>query len=235
MSLITQQLLLQARSARDDILHRISVGEDTSVVREHLSGSNKRVAKLEAQLLSERAAFAAKKQALDEKSANEKKPRAYAEKRSSEARPPLLEDVMLACNDCSSPFTFTGKDQAFFNKNGWSHPSRCTDCRETKKGVKPPGADLSCCDCKETFFFSDAKSRIFEENGWEQPKRCSECSKKHKSLAPMTIECRGCKKDVTFSVRAQKEFKAKGWAPPKSCKECHYKKAEAPAPAAADE
>ena len=139
MSVLTKQRLLQARSDREDVLHRISVGEDTSVVRDRLSGCTKRVEQLEAQILSEQRAAKAKQQVHEEASVkkNDTKPSAYKERHSSQARPPRLEDIMMACGDCSSPFIFTGRDQAFFTKNGWPQPSRCPDCREAKKSAKP--------------------------------------------------------------------------------------------------
>ena len=228
MSFINRQQLLQAKSDRDDCLHRLSVGEDSPKLRELLAGVTKRIAKLEKEIAQEEAKAIAERKAAQEKADNAKDKGKKAaggggyerNQKPKGDRPPLPEDQELPCVDCGSGFTFTGKDQVFFEKQGWSQPSRCSDCREAKKSAKPTGTDLTCGDCESTFFFSDAKARIFEEKGWEQPKRCHDCSVSHKSMAPLLIKCEGCPKDFSFSVKAQKDFKVKGWSAPKRCFDC---------------
>ena len=224
MSLINRQMLVQAKSDRDDCLRRLSIGEDTPRLRELLSGVTKRIAKLEKDIAQEEAkAIADRKAALENAKDKGKKAAGGGYERNQKSkgdRPPLPEDQELPCVGCGSAFTFTGKDQVFFEKQGWSQPSRCSDCREAKKTAKPTGTDLTCADCESTFFFSDAKASIFEEKGWEQPKRCNDCSVNHKSMVPLVIKCEGCPKDFSFSVKAQKDFKGKGWSAPKRCFEC---------------
>lgn len=229
MSLINRQMLLAAQDDRDDCLHRLSVGEDTQKVRDLLAGATKRIAKLQKEIAQQEAKALADRKAAEEKAASAKPShktagggRAPREERGD--RPPLPEDVDLNCVDCGSGFPFTGKDQVFFAKQGWTYPSRCSDCREAKKNAKPSGTELTCGDCKVVFFFSDGKARVFEEKGWEQPKRCHDCSVAHKSMAPSLINCEGCSKDFSFSVKAQKDFKSKGWAAPKRCRDCRAKK-----------
>ena len=181
MSLITQQTLLQARSDRDDCMHRLSVGEDTPRVKELLTRANNRIARLEKQLEAEiqdakqrEAAAAAKSMA----SAEAKKKRRN-EAPDNDAKPrervPFPADMELSCCDCSCSFTFTGKDQFFFQKNNWKMPLRCNICRDAKKNAKPEGKDIQCAGCDNTFFFSDAKARVFEEQGKVAPKWCSTC------------------------------------------------------------
>jgi len=180
MSLINRQMLLAAQDDRADALRRISVGEDTQKVKDLLAGANKRIAKIEkdiatqeAKALADREAAEAKRQATNAKKSaggagrNDRPPK--------KERDPLPEDIELPCADCGGAFSFTGKDQLFFTKQGWTQPSRCADCREAKKSAKPTGTQLDCGDCKVKFFFSDAKSRIFEEKGWVAPKRCRDC------------------------------------------------------------
>ncbi len=229
MSLINRQMLIQAKSDRDDCLHRLSVGEDSQKLRDLLAGATKRIAKLEKEIAQQEAKAEAERKAAQEKAAEVKGKKAagggeYRKQKPKGDRPALPEDFDLPCADCGGSFPFTGKDQVFFQKQGWSQPSRCADCREAKKSAKPTGTDLTCCDCESTFFFSDAKARIFEEKGWEQPKRCHDCSVAHKSMAPTLIHCDGCSKDFSFSVKAQKDFKAKGWSAPKRCFDCRAKK-----------
>lgn len=43
------------------------------------------------------------------------------------------EDITLQCKDCGNDFTFTGGERAFYEKNGFSQPKRCPDCRKKKK------------------------------------------------------------------------------------------------------
>jgi hypothetical protein len=237
MSLITKQLILQARSDRDDAYRRISIGEDTPSVKQLLASATKRVAKFEQQLADETAKFHAQRSAAAAATAkadanDSRKPRGERRPDRSE-RAPLPEDIDMTCSDCTNAFTFTGKDQLFFTKNSWDAPSRCADCRDARKNTKPSGKSINCSVCKIDFTFSDAKSRIFEERSWAEPKRCKDCSIEQKSMAPLVINCSGCKSDFTFSVSAQKSYKAKSWVQPKTCRACHAKPKTAPAAAAA--
>jgi hypothetical protein len=175
MSLITQQMILQAMDDREDALRRLSVGDDTQKVRDLLAGATKRLKKLEKDLEAEKAKAQSQRQAAEEKT---KKAAGGGERRKPKPngdRPPLPEDFDLPCADCGGSFPFTGKDQVFFQKQGWSQPSRCSHCREAKKSAKPAGKELTCGGCKTIFFFSDGKARVFEEKGWAEPKRCRDC------------------------------------------------------------
>lgn len=233
MSLINRQMLIQAKSDRDDCLHRLSIGEDTQKLRELLAGVTKRIAKMEKDIAQEEAkAIADRKAALENDKDKDKGKKAagggYERNQKFKGdRTPLPDDIELPCVDCGSGFSFTGKDQVFFQKQGWSQPSRCADCRDAKKSEKPVGSDLTCGECEATFFFSDAKARIFEEKGWEQPKRCHDCSVAHKNMGPLLVNCDGCSKGFSFSVKAQKEFKVKGWSAPKRCRDCRLVKHDA--------
>lgn len=215
-------MLLDAQSQRDDALHRMAVGEDSQRVKDLLAGANKRIVKLQKEIAKQEAEADAKRKAEKEKAAevNNKHAKKAAHGGDRPERAPLPEDLEFPCVDCGSTFPFTGKDQVFFQKQGWTAPSRCADCREAKKSAKPTGTDLTCGDCKVVFFFSDGKARVFEEKGWEQPKRCHDCSVSHKSMAPIIIHCDGCSKDFSFSVSAQKHFKLQKWSNPKRCHDC---------------
>lgn len=227
MSLINRQMLLAAQDDRDEALRRLSVGEDTQKVRDLLAGATKRIAKLEKEIAQQEAKMVSERKAAAEKSLQDKGKKAAgggAPRKERTERPPLPDDLELSCCDCGSGFPFTGKDQVFFQKQGWSAPSRCSTCREAKKTAKPTGTELTCLDCKVVFVFSDGKARVFEEKGWEQPKRCHDCSVEHKSMTPIVIHCDGCSKDFSFSVSAQKHFKLQKWANPKRCHDCRAKK-----------
>ena len=221
MSLITRQTLTQAQSDRDDVLHRLAVGEDTPRLRNFLATINKKIFHLEKQVAEEESKAKAERDARQAPSQNRDRDHRGDNRRE---RAPLPEDLDITCCDCTNNFTFSGKDQLFYHQKQYEAPVRCEDCRKARKNQKPAGRDIPCSDCDNTFFFSDAKSRIFEERGWAEPKRCKDCADAHKSLALMRIACSTCSTDFTFSVKAQKDFKAKNWANPKICKECRNKK-----------
>lgn len=164
MSLATQQRILQIRSDRDDLLRRISVGEDTPRVRQLLTQATNNISRFEKQYQIELAEANTKK-------ANGEAKKVHQPRESSH----LPADLELSCVDCASFFTFTGKDQVFFIKNNYKVPIRCTICRDTKKNTKPEGKDIECSGCKKKFFFSDAKAAIFEDKGWAAPKWCPTC------------------------------------------------------------
>lgn len=189
MSLITQQMILQTQSDRDEAQRRIANGEDTQKVRELLNSATKRLAKLQKELEAERSKQADEREARTKAAEKQQAPRKEKKRDAPRReRAPLPDDIELNCCDCEFPFSFSGKDQVFFQKQGWAQPARCADCREAKKSAKPSGKDLTCSDCKAQFFFSDAKAAIFEEKGWAAPKRCKDCLRaKHakKDAAPV--------------------------------------------------
>lgn len=184
MSLITQQTLLQAQSERDDVLRRISLGEDTKAIKNLLAGVTKRIAALQKQMEAELTKATEVKKVADAKQVKKaSSEEAKGGPRRFEARgPPLPDDLEIPCSDCTNIFAFTGKDQIFFQKQGWEQPRRCSDCKaarqtafEAKKNAKPTGKTLVCEGCKCEIFFSDAKARVFQEKGWAEPKRCGGC------------------------------------------------------------
>ena len=45
-----------------------------------------------------------------------------------------FEDKSIQCSDCGVAFTFTVKEQEFFQSKGFTNdPRRCTPCRQQKK------------------------------------------------------------------------------------------------------
>jgi len=53
-----------------------------------------------------------------------------------------IEDKTYYCNWCHFPFTFTPIQQLLYKIRGWSHPSRCEDCRKREKDNKPLIMDI---------------------------------------------------------------------------------------------
>lgn len=47
------------------------------------------------------------------------------------------KDEIIVCKDCGKEFTFTAKDQAFYDQMGFKNkPVRCKDCRDAKKAER---------------------------------------------------------------------------------------------------
>lgn len=56
----------------------------------------------------------------------------------------MYRDETLSCVDCGRPFTFTTGEQEFFAMKGFTNkPSRCSDCRATRKASGPQGSQAS--------------------------------------------------------------------------------------------
>ena len=192
MSFVTQQLLLQAKSDFSDIQRRIANGDDTPKIRELLTGTKKRIAGYEKEI-----ADAQIKASAERKLAQESKDKKAAggdrrdERAPKKERSPLPDDLELPCSDCTNSFTFTGKDQLYFQRNNWNAPLRCTDCRlakQEKKSAKPNGVTITCGKCSKGFFFSDAKARVFEEKKFPQPKWCVTCRGERKAAFAKATE-----------------------------------------------
>src|SRR5207244_10677166 len=45
----------------------------------------------------------------------------------------MSADTTLTCRDCGQAFTFTSGGQDFYATRGFSEPSRCPDCRASRK------------------------------------------------------------------------------------------------------
>ena len=50
-----------------------------------------------------------------------------------------MPEQTLVCKECQCQFTFTEGEQAFFSERGFTPPTRCPDCRRTRKMEKMSG------------------------------------------------------------------------------------------------
>src|SRR5438309_158752 len=51
-----------------------------------------------------------------------------------------LQDKLVTCVDCGAQFTFSARDQAFYQERGYQAPRRCKTCRDKRKsGALPVG------------------------------------------------------------------------------------------------
>ena len=44
-----------------------------------------------------------------------------------------MPDKTLTCIECRKQFTFTDKEQQFYNERGFQEPKRCASCRAARK------------------------------------------------------------------------------------------------------
>jgi CxxC-x17-CxxC domain-containing protein len=52
-----------------------------------------------------------------------------------------FHDKVLTCRDCGKEFLFSAGEQAFYAEKGFQHePTRCRNCRTTRKAGSPGGA-----------------------------------------------------------------------------------------------
>jgi len=44
-----------------------------------------------------------------------------------------MPDKSVTCVECTKQFTFTDKEQQFYNERGFQEPKRCPPCRTARK------------------------------------------------------------------------------------------------------
>jgi CxxC-x17-CxxC domain-containing protein len=94
-----------------------------------------------------------------------------------------FKDKTLECSDCGNTFTFTAKEQEFFQLKGYTNePKRCPECRQARKmerqgsggyGYRPHRQmfPVICAECgKET--------EVPFEPREDRPVYCSDCFRK---------------------------------------------------------
>jgi CxxC-x17-CxxC domain-containing protein len=93
-----------------------------------------------------------------------------------------FQDKSIQCSDCGTTFTFSAKDQEFFQQKGFTNePKRCPDCRRAKKSARDGGSGFSgaprqmypatCGECGK------ATEVPFQPRG-DKPVYCSDCYRK---------------------------------------------------------
>ncbi|MBI4812243.1 zinc-ribbon domain containing protein [Candidatus Falkowbacteria bacterium] len=91
-----------------------------------------------------------------------------------------MPDIQLTCRDCGKPFTFTERDQAFYQEKGWENqPTRCRDCARAKRqNMQGPRQmyPAVCAVCgKDT-------EVPFQPKG-DRPVKCLDCFRADKAAA----------------------------------------------------
>ena len=101
----------------------------------------------------------------------------------------MSADSTLTCRDCGQAFVFTAGEQDFYASRGFSEPSRCADCRATRKSQRDAGAshgsygssyggsrelfDVTCSSCGQP------AQVPFQPSG-DKPVYCSTCFDKRR-------------------------------------------------------
>src|SRR3954468_11334016 len=49
-------------------------------------------------------------------------------------------DMTLTCRDCGQGFSFTAGEQDFYASRGFSEPTRCSDCRASRRAERDRGS-----------------------------------------------------------------------------------------------
>ena len=92
-----------------------------------------------------------------------------------------FQDKILQCSDCGTAFTFSAKDQEFFQSKGFTNePKRCPECRQAKKAERNGNSNYgsprqmfpaTCAECGKS------TEVPFQPRG-EKPVYCSDCYRK---------------------------------------------------------
>lgn len=91
----------------------------------------------------------------------------------------MFEDKVLVCKDCGQEFTFTAGEQEFYAEKGFrNEPTRCRECRRTRKNGGEHKAhremfDAVCAECGKP-------TKIPFEPKTDKPVYCSECYNAHR-------------------------------------------------------
>jgi CxxC-x17-CxxC domain-containing protein len=94
-----------------------------------------------------------------------------------------LQDKSLQCSDCGATFTFSAKDQEFFQQKGFTNePKRCPACREARKAERGGGTHSNFSGSRQTFpatcsACGKATEVPFQPRG-DKPVYCRDCYRK---------------------------------------------------------
>ena len=88
-----------------------------------------------------------------------------------------MPDLEITCSECSTPFTFTEREQEYYRERNLTHPKRCKPCRDARRanfgGSKAHGGerqrfDITCDQCgkNDSVPFKPSSGR---------PVLCSDC------------------------------------------------------------
>lgn len=83
----------------------------------------------------------------------------------------------MVCKDCGKDFIFTAGEQEFYAEKGFQNePTRCKDCRDSKKAAlrkERTYYDATCAECGEI-------TKVPFQPSQGRPVYCSKCYASHK-------------------------------------------------------
>jgi CxxC-x17-CxxC domain-containing protein len=102
----------------------------------------------------------------------------------------MSADTTLTCRDCGQAFTFSSGEQDFYASRGFSEPSRCPDCRTTRRSQRDSGSgygdgssargrgpremfSATCSDCGQ-------EAQVPFQPSGDKPVYCSACFDKRR-------------------------------------------------------
>ena len=94
-----------------------------------------------------------------------------------------FEDKSIQCSDCGATFTFSAKDQEFFQSKGFTNePKRCPSCRQARKSQRGDSGSGSYGAPRQTFPATCAQCGKstevpFQPRG-DKPVYCRDCYRK---------------------------------------------------------
>ncbi|MFQ6084513.1 MAG: zinc-ribbon domain containing protein [Candidatus Aminicenantia bacterium] len=74
-----------------------------------------------------------------------------------------LKDLILICSDCGKEFVWSGSEQKYFKKMGWSPPKRCKGCRPAKCSCCGASLFMTQAEVKDDIILCEACKEILEE------------------------------------------------------------------------
>jgi hypothetical protein len=96
-----------------------------------------------------------------------------------------LRDQTLHCAACSQDFTWSVRDQEFWNQAGFlNRPTRCVPCRKNRREAHnlQAGIQLRCKECADPFTVGPDEQEWLRARGMNTPKRCRPCRRLRRSL-----------------------------------------------------
>lgn len=91
----------------------------------------------------------------------------------------MSEDKTMQCKDCNQDFIFTAGEQEFYAEKGFQNePTRCKDCRVSRKQQIRESREMHTATCAECG--AEAKVPFKPRN--DRPIYCSDCYANHSSF-----------------------------------------------------
>jgi len=86
----------------------------------------------------------------------------------------MFQDKTLTCKDCGAEFVFTAGEQEFYAEKGLKNePSRCKNCRQTRKNAQRAPRELYDAVCAQC----GTPTKVPFQPREDRPVFCDDCFK----------------------------------------------------------